>query len=182
MICKLCGKEVPDDALYCDGCGNSFSTVRLEPDQPVTEQPDQASTDQLSTDQLMPEQLSAGQTEQPEWPEAYVGIEDMADGTSEVSEPETVILMPQKIHSYMALAVLTTIFFFNWLLGIPAIVFARECELAVEKGQYDIAKRFSERAISFALIGTAINLAIAAFIALVMIVTMEAGSALYLYF
>lgn len=148
MICKLCGREVSDDALYCDGCGNSFEPV--EPEQTL--------------------------------PEPLLTELDPAEETAEELPPEeTAEPRPPKIHSHMAMAVLTTVIFFNWILGIPAIVFARECERAAEAGQYDIAMRFSKRAITFALIGVALNIAIASFITLVAVVLSEAGPAIYPY-
>ncbi|MGN1097583.1 MAG: CD225/dispanin family protein [Clostridia bacterium] len=121
MICKMCGKDNADDALFCTGCGSSFA-------------------------EAAPEEPSA------------------------LPLPSE----PPKIRSYMTAAVLTTIFLGNWILGIPAIVFSRECELAWKNEQYEIAKRFSRRALTFMCIGSALSLAAAAFFALVMLVLGEA--------
>ena len=79
----------------------------------------------------------------------------------------------EKISSHMTLAVITTILFGNWILGIPAIVFARECELAAESGQTELARRFSRRALTFLAVGSALSLAVICFV--VMIVTMSGG-------
>lgn len=145
MICKLCGKEAADDALYCEGCGNSF--------QPVSESSDeQAQHEQVNLEQELP----------------------APDNT----DTETVPVLPAIIKSHMVLAIVTTVIFFNWMLGIPAIVFARECELAAERGQFEIAERFSRRAVTFVWVGVALNIAVAAFVALVVVVMMAAGPAL----
>lgn len=65
----------------------------------------------------------------------------------------------KKLKSHMTAAVLTTIFFANWIFGIPAIVFARECEIAALGGQDEIAERFSRRALTFICVGSALSLA-----------------------
>lgn len=151
MICKLCGREAADDALYCTGCGNSFQTE------------EQTMTEQLAMEQdnenMQPEQLTFEQ-----------GLPGYVDVEPVYPEP-----MPVKIKSHMVLAIVTTVLFFNWMLGIPAIVFARECELAAERGMVEIAMRFSRRAVTFALVGVALNIAVVSFLALVIVVMSAAG-------
>lgn len=93
-----------------------------------------------------------------------------APDLNERSEPR-----PEKVRSHMAAAVITTVIFGNWILGIPAIVFARECELAWQHEQWDIARRFSRRALTFLAIGSALSLAAFSFIAML-------ASAGFLYF
>ncbi len=75
-------------------------------------------------------------------------------------------LPPKKLKSHMTLAVLTTVILGNWIFGIPAIVFARECELAAENGQRAVAARFSRRALTFSLVGGALCAALWAFMGL----------------
>ncbi len=66
------------------------------------------------------------------------------------------------IKSHMTAAVLTTVLLGSWALGIPAIVFARECERACAEGNFALAKRFSKRALTFTCIGGALSAAIGA--------------------
>lgn len=157
MICKLCGKEVPDDALYCNGCGNSLrETLSPPPSQENDPSANEAPVSEAVPGDPAPEEaVFQSVTEQP----AAVKPENPAEA---VPAPEAT----PKIHSHMVLSIIMTVVFGNWILGIPAIVFARECELAAEKKQWDIALRFSGKALAFALIGVAVNLALWAFIAL----------------
>ena len=157
MICKLCGKESSDDALYCSGCGNSFRS-----EEEIVAEYEQIQSENISSEQDVTEPAVE---------------EAMAEPSAVAEEPE-VLRWPAKIKSHMVLAVVTTVIFFNWILGIPAIVFARECELAAEQGQLEIAMRFSRRAITFALVGVVLNIAIAAFLALVIVVMYAAGPAI----
>ncbi len=73
---------------------------------------------------------------------------------------------PGRLKSHMTLAVLTTVLLGNWIFGIPAVVFARECELAAESGLFAAARRFSRRALTFSLVGGALCVALWAFLGL----------------
>lgn len=97
------------------------------------------------------------------------------ESAEEVAEamPESAPQSPPNIKSHMAAAIITTILFGNWILGIPAIVFARECEIAWQKAQYDISERFSRRAMTFMCVGVALCLALWAFLALAMVVYIQ---------
>ncbi len=53
------------------------------------------------------------------------------------------------INSHMTGSILSTVLFFNLILGIPSIVFAHECEQAVRRNDLETAKRFSRRALNF---------------------------------
>lgn len=144
MICNLCGKELPDGAAYCDGCGNSFGISAPEPEAvPAVEAAAEEASSEIQPAEMQPA---------PEAPAA-----------------------PRKIKSHMVMAIFSAVVLFNWMLGIPAIVFARECELAADKGQWDIAERFSRRALSYTWVGVALNLALAAFITLYAVVMRAAG-------
>ncbi len=157
MICEKCGNEISPGENFCAMCG---CTVVHEEAQSVPEPL------QPADDAPRPEAVLT----QPGEPVPY-------------AEPGTVPLgqapiMPVKSH--MTAAILTTIFFANWILGIPAIVFARECELAAERGQLEIAQRFSRRALNFLVIGSALSFALAAFLGLVFfVVSSVSGGFLY---
>ncbi len=167
MICRLCGKEVPDDAKYCDGCGNSLTSENTEP----------ASEEKAVTQE---EQPLTGQTDEGQDEAEAAAVEMPLTGGAEEPAPELKPERPtKKISSHMVLAIVTTVLFGNWALGIPAIVFARECELAAEKEQWDVAERFSGKAIAFALIGVGVNLAIGALITLIVVVIAAAGPVLF---
>lgn len=77
----------------------------------------------------------------------------------------------EKIKSHMTAAILTTVFLGNWILGIPSIVFAKECQIALNSGQREIAERFSRRAMSFMCIGSALSIAFVSFIIFVAVMT-----------
>lgn len=102
-----------------------------------------------------------------EEPALPVNFSEEADAETEASikadAPEA------KLRSYMAAAVLTTVFLGNWIFGIPAIVFARECEKAAEAGQTEIARRFSRRALTFLAVGSALSVALISFLALIFV-------------
>lgn len=173
MICKICGKEVGDGALYCDGCGSPIGEAAGQPLPAVQEtgQPE-PTADETPVGVLddVPQGGAQEETVTPPAPE-QTDIPDRPVTAREAPAPQG----PPKIHSHMVLAIVMTVIFGNWILGIPAIVFARECELAAEKEQWDIARRFSGKALAFALIGVAVNLALWAFIALVVVVLAAAG-------
>lgn len=73
--------------------------------------------------------------------------------------------------SYMTPAIITTVVFANWIFGIPAIVFAKECELAAKDGQIETARRFSRRALTFMCLGSALSAALIMFAILVVAMT-----------
>ncbi len=167
MICKLCGKEVPDGAKYCDGCGSSLAP---ENTAPAAEEKPEAAPEWPTVGQTEDGQAAAGPTV-PETP--------LPSGEGRpVNEmpPEKPV---KKISSHMVMAIVTTVLFGNWALGIPAIVFARECEMAAEKELWDLAERFSGRAMAFAWIGVGINLALGALIALIVVVFAALGPVLF---
>ncbi len=140
MICEKCGNEINPGESFCSKCG---CTV------------------------VQGDARSAPETLQPPDDTAETATEPMTPVTYDAPLGQN----PMKpIKSHMTAAVLTTIFFANWMLGIPAIVFARECELAAEKGQMEIAQRFSRRALNFLVIGSAISFALTAFLVLVFVV------------
>lgn len=72
------------------------------------------------------------------------------------------------IKSHMTAAVLTTVFLGNWIFGIPAIVFAKECETAAMAGRLDIAERFSRRALTFLTVGSALSVALISFLVMIL--------------
>lgn len=84
-------------------------------------------------------------------------------------EPEEEKKAPPKSH--MAAAIITTVLLGNWILGIPAIVFAKECETAALNGQDEIARRFSRRAMNFMCIGSALSVALITFIIFITVMT-----------
>ncbi len=98
-------------------------------------------------------------------------FESTDDNTEKAASPaaeETAVLSKKPVRSYMAAAIATTVLLGNWVLGIPAIVFARECEYAAEKGMEETARRFSRRALAFMCIGSGLSLA---FISLILLIT-----------
>ncbi len=105
----------------------------------------------------------------------------LADGIEASEEAETAPEPVPRIKSHMAAAVLTTVFLGNWILGIPAIVFAKECELAAKSGQYEIAGRFSKRALTFLCVGSALSVAVFAFLLLLGVILSEAVGGLMYY-
>lgn len=170
MICKLCGKELPEGAAYCDGCGASLAPE--EPSRPEPPAVEEAAGEPADGTEFEPRQAEpASEPTSMDW----VVPAEAAPAAEETSAPP-------RIRSHMVAAIVTVVLLSNWILGIPAIIFARECELAAEKGQWDIAERFSRRAANFTWIGVALNLAIGAFLALFLIVVRAAAPALIPYF
>lgn len=203
MICNLCGKELPDGALYCDSCGNTFARPQDAPEDveieilseevPAGENADGADTLSSAAPESAAEEGADFDIEIEggiqDWSEDAPQGETAPDGALSSEAPRTEapaaeevytppVYVPKQIKSHMALAVVTTVLLFNWILGIPAIIFARECELAAEKGQLEIAERFSRRSAAFALVGVGLTLALAAFVTLVIVVMRAAAPAL----
>lgn len=150
MLCEKCGKENSAESRFCTLCGAELCAC----EEPKTDNPALEEAADIS---------------------AVIALEqapETAAAPALGTEPEP---RPEKIRSHMAAAVITTVIFGNWILGIPAIVFARECELAYIRGQWDIAERFSRRALTFLAIGSALSLAVFSFIAML-------ASAGFLYF
>lgn len=83
------------------------------------------------------------------------------------ADEETASSEKKPVRSHMAAAIATTVLFGNWALGIPAIVFARECEYAAENGMEAQARRFSRRALAFMCVGSGLSLA---FISLMLLI------------
>ncbi len=101
---------------------------------------------------------------------------DREVSSGSAAETEPAAPQPQKkLKSHMTAAILTTIFFGNWIFGIPAIVFAKECETAALGGQTEIAERFSRRALTFLSVGSALSLAVLSFAVLVITVVTTAA-------
>ncbi len=207
MICKICGKEVSDDATYCDGCGSPLEnpgrlsvqppkTDRSQAEQPQAEQSqteqlqaEQPQAEQSQTEQSQTEQLRVDQTQTDRPQTELTQIERPSEETprcdaepSAESEGRAAQAPPKpKIKSHMALSIVLAVIFNSWMLGIPAIVFARECELAAEKEQWELARRFSGKALAFSLIGVAFNLALGTFLALVIVVLAAAGPSIFMW-
>ena len=62
MFCSKCGKQNPDGAAFCDGCGNQLNAAPAAPQQPVYQQPPVA-----------PQQPAPGYYQQPARPAAPGG-------------------------------------------------------------------------------------------------------------
>lgn len=80
-----------------------------------------------------------------------------------------------KINSHIVGAILSAIFCMCLPLGIPAIVFAVECEKAINAGNYDAARRFSRRAGGFISASIIISLALVAIAVLLIALAIQGG-------
>lgn len=73
MFCTNCGKEIPDNANFCDGCGAQIGTTQAQPQQTPYSQPQQATYIQ----QPAPQQPVFQQ--QPYYPTSNIIIQDFAN-------------------------------------------------------------------------------------------------------